>query len=122
MSAPSSQPQQQQFGGMGVFQQPQQPQQQQWGQSQQQWGGQQQQQFGSMGGGMPQQQWGQPVQPQQAQQAQFGFGSSPALTPSATGYSVPSQPTNGSSTPARPPQQQPAKKNDAFADLVDLMG
>lgn len=136
VSTPPQQPQQQQqFGGMGMgmgmgmggmggmggtggFQQ--QPQQQQWGQ-----------QSGGIGFGGPQQQSGQPQQQQQqwAQQTQQQWGQpqqfgSPALTPNATGYSVPSQPTNGTSSPARPAQQQqqPAKKNDAFADLVDLMG
>jgi hypothetical protein len=129
VSTPPPQPQQQQFGGMGMggmggmgvmggFQQ-QQPQ-QQWAQqsSGMGFGGQQQQ--GQQWGQPPQQQqqWAQQTQQQWGQPQQFG---SPALTPNATGYSVP-QPSNGTSSPARPAQQQPAKKNDAFADLVDLMG
>ncbi|CAK9783563.1 VHS-domain-containing protein [Cutaneotrichosporon oleaginosum] len=126
MSAPSPpQYQQQQFGGMGMGagmggmgglqQQP-----QQWGQQSgtgyggQQWGQSQPQQ--------QQQQWAQQTQ-QPWGQAQQSAGSSSALTPNATGYSVP-QATNGASSPRPAQQQQPqqAKKNDAFADLVDLMG
>ncbi|BEJ13198.1 hypothetical protein CspHIS471_0303720 [Cutaneotrichosporon sp. HIS471] len=124
VSSSSSQPQQQQqFGGMGMggvggFQQPPPLQQQQ------QWG----QQSGGTGGfGGPQQQWTQPQQ-QWAQQTQQQWGQpqqqfgSPALTPNATGYAAPSPPTNGTSSPRPTQQQQPPKKNDAFADLVDLMG
>lgn len=121
----SPQPQQQQMGGMGMgmgmggmgvmggLQQQQPPQQQQ-----QQWG----QQSGGFGGPQQQQQWAQQTQQQWGQpQQQFG---SPAPNPNATGYTVPSQPTNDSSSSSSPrlAQQQPAKKNDAFADLVDLMG
>lgn len=104
-STPSqtAQPQQQygQFGGLqqSMFQQQQQPAFQQQTQFQQQPAFQQQSQF---------------QQPQPQAQQQFNFGGS--LTPS-TPYSPSPNAQNGSSAPA----QQP-KKNDAFADLVDLMG
>ena len=117
-TAPSSSSQvpayQQSFAGLGSFAQAPQPQQQQYG-----------------GANFIQ------PQPQQPSQ-QWGFQSPQASSPAPAGYSLSPQPaqpaqqsllgSNGTSTPQQPispapaPAQNQAKKNDAFADLVDLMG